>query len=84
MSDYALPNSENNSVLVFKEDPSYESFFHKMESEYLFWNKVKYFSGVQDPKALWNEVKLIRKLNAKKLTLKNNKVCVNFGLNPYL
>ncbi len=84
MSDYALPNSENNSVLVFKEDPSYEYFFHKIESEYLFWNKVKYFSGVQDPKALWNEVKFIRKLNSKKLTLNNSKVSVNYGLNPYL
>lgn len=84
MSGYTLPNTNDKSVLVFKEDPSYEYFFHKIESQYLFWNKVKYISGVQNHEDLWKEVKLIRRLISKKLTLKNSTIAVYYGLNEYL
>lgn len=82
MVDYNFPNIDNSTILTFKETPSYDYFFAKIESAYLPWSKVKYLVSEEENKDLWKEVKLIRKLISKKKSL--HKIEINYGINDYL
>ena len=85
MSIYHTGSSENQSILILRDSPSNEYLFHKIESEYLYWNKVKYLGDAGNSEELWKEVKLSRKLISKKLSLfSNNKIVINYGINDYL
>ncbi len=85
MSIYHTGSSENQSILILRDSPSNEYLFHKIESEYLYWNKVKYLGDAGNSEELWKEVKLSRKLISKKLSIfSNNKIVINYGINDYL
>lgn len=85
MADYNFPNADKNSLLLLKEEPSFDYFFNRIESEYLPWKKVKYLVSEENNKELWREVKLIRRLISKKLTLSSNpRIEVNYGVNDFL
>jgi len=85
MANYKYENKENMSLFIFKESPSFDYFFKKIESEYLPWNKVKYLVSDDNSHELWKEVKLIRKLISKKLSLKTNyNIEVNYNVNDFL
>ena len=85
MSIYHTGSSENQSILILRDSPSNEHLFHKIESEYLYWNKVKYLGDAGNSEELWKEVKLSRKLISKKLSIfSNNKIVINYGINDYL
>ncbi|WP_395062556.1 Fic family protein [Flavobacterium sp.] len=85
MADYTLPDNEKSTLFLLKETPSFDYFFHKIESEYLPWNKVKYIGNEKNNVSLWKEVKLIRRLISKKFSLNaKNKLEINYGINDYL
>lgn len=85
MANYKYENKENISLFIFKESPSFDYFFKKIESEYLPWNKVKYLVSDDNSHELWKEVKLIRKLISKKLSLKTDyNIEVNYNVNDFL
>lgn len=85
MADYTLPDNEKSTLFLLKETPSFDYFFHKIESEYLPWNKVKYIGNEKNNVSLWKEVKLIRRLISKKFSLNaKNKIEINYGINDYL
>lgn len=85
MADYNLPSIENTNLLLLKEKPSFDYLFHKIESEYLPWNKVKYLVGEDENLELWKEVKLIRKLISKKISLYTTpKIELNYSINDHL
>lgn len=74
------------------------SSFSKVESEYLYWDKVKYltkqksiFSDIEeekvDPKQLWKFIKLKRNLNKKSVYLFTKSLKLhtfNYNINDYL
>lgn len=83
MSDYKFINS-GESLLVLRENPDFEYLFNRIESSYLPWNKVKYLTSTDDAAALWKEIKLIRKINSKKMTLDPTDISYCFGINEPL
>lgn len=83
MSDYKFIDSAA-SLLVLRENPDFEFLFNRIESSYLPWNKVKYLTSNDDAAALWNEIKLIRKINSKKMTLEPTDISYSFGINEPL
>jgi Fic family protein len=73
------------NLLFLKESPNNDYFFSKIESQYLYWDKVKYLGLKDDALALWKEVKLIRKLTNKKVDFNSKlKIGLNYGINDYL
>lgn len=43
-----------------------EGSLRKIQDEYLYWDKVKYYAKNHTPNELWNSVKLFRKLRSSK------------------
>lgn len=82
MSNYNLPPFENENQLFFKEKPSFDYFFYQIESEYLPWNKIKYIVDKENALNLWKEVKLVRRIISKKISL--SEIELNYGVNNYL
>lgn len=76
---------QENSLLILKESETNDYYFNKIESDYLYWDKVKYYGLEKNSQNLWREVKLIRKLISKKLSFNSKTtVEVNYGVNDYL
>lgn len=75
------PGLDKNSmqkVIDFAVDPSNSTILNKINSEYLYWDKVKYqnANGV-DPVILWNAVKLQRRMNIKSVQFGNRNFYFN-------
>lgn len=93
--DFKISDSDFSDLSVFS---LLNSSFNKVESEYLYWDKVKYltkqksiFSGKGeeevDPKELWKFIKLKRNLNKKSVYIFNNNLKMysfNYNINDYL
>ena len=71
-------------LLYLKESPSNEYFFNKIEEDYLYWDKVKYVSA-SDTVQIWKEVKLIRNLIGRSISIKGKKyIELKYGINDFL
>jgi Fic family protein len=77
--------SLSEKLLSLKEAPENEYYFNKIESEYLYWDKVKYLGFEKESGELWEEIKLIRKLISKKFVLNSkHKIQLEYGVNDFL
>jgi Fic family protein len=78
-------NSNNEPLVLLRDKPTYDYLFHKIELDYLSWNKVKYLTSEENSEELWKEVKLLRRLISKKITLNSKfNIAVNYGVNDHL
>lgn len=77
--------SLQENLLKLKEAPENQYFFNKIESEYLYWDKVKYLGFKKNDTNLWKEIKLIRKLISKKIDLNTkHPISLEYGVNDFL
>ena len=51
----------------YSSDQNVEQQVDKINEEYLYWDKVKYYNQVISPELLWARVKISRVINARKL-----------------
>lgn len=59
--------------------------FHKIDSEYLYWNAIKYLTfKVINPKQAWQNIKLKRYIDNKSLKLGKSKLVTFYNINEYL
>lgn len=67
-----LRNKNMGEAIGLLGDPQLVSLLNKIESDYLYWDKVKYYApeGV-NPEVLWHAVKLRRSFGAINLTFGN-------------
>lgn len=85
MIEKAPKYEEKNDLLILKESEANDYFFNKIESDYLYWDKVKHYGLEENSTSLWKEVKLLRKLISKKISLNSKiKIEVNYGVNDHL
>lgn len=91
-----LEISENN-IFALNFFSMFNNNFSKVDSEYLYWDKVKYLNKQKsifedneesvDPKEIWKFIKFKRNLNNKKLFISNNILKLhtfNYNVNDYL
>lgn len=59
-----LSQNTQSEALKLLENPEYDGLFTKMQDEYVYWDKAKYYSpaGV-DPVVFWQAIKLKRNFN---------------------
>ena len=75
----------DSPLLQLKESEDGSYFLNKIESEYLYWDKVKYLGNKSNSAELWKSIKLIRQIGYKKLSINlKTKLEVNFGINDFL
>lgn len=75
----------DSPLLLLKESEDGSYFLNKIESEYLYWDKVKYLGDKSNSAELWKNVKLMRQLSYRKLSInQKSKLEVNFGINDFL
>jgi len=76
---------QDSPLLILKESEEGSYFLNKIESEYLYWDKVKHLGQKENSGKLWKDVKLIRQLSFKKLLISSKfKLDVNYGINDFL
>ena len=76
---------QDSPLLFLKESEEGSYFLSKIESEYLYWDKIKYLGRKENSAKLWKDVKLIRQLSYKKLSINSKfKLKVNYGINDFL
>lgn len=75
----------DSPLLMLRESEDGSYFLNRIESDYLFWDKVKYLGDKTESVNLWKNVKLMRKLGFKKLSINiKYKLNLNYGINDYL
>ncbi|MDR6966669.1 Fic family protein [Flavobacterium arsenatis] len=83
--EYPPEYSSDSPLLFLKESADNSYFYTRIESEYLYWDKVKYLVPKEESVNLWKDIKLIRRLNFKKIYINNKfKLEANYGINDFL